>query len=72
MGVSRIASIQNWSPRRADKRMDGWPLMDSPVPTLLLTAAYLVFVLLGPTIMRGSVLVSAMRRHVRQTGRRGI
>ena len=32
--------------------MDGWPLLDSPLPTLLLTAGYLLLVWLGPRLMR--------------------
>ena len=40
-----------WSIR--DRRLDGWPLMDSAWPTLALSAAYVVLVtLVGPWYMR--------------------
>lgn len=36
-----------------DRRVDGWPLMDSPVPTLLLCASYVFVVKVwGPRFMR--------------------
>lgn len=32
--------------------MDGWPLMDSPIPALILSSSYLYFVkVLGPRLM---------------------
>jgi len=34
-----------------DPRVDGWPLMHSPYPTLILTASYLLIVYLGPKYM---------------------
>lgn len=36
----------------ADYRTKGWPLVDSPMPTLFYTAIYLLIVWLGPKYMR--------------------
>ena len=36
----------------ADRRVDGWPLLESPIPTVLLTLGYLLLVWLGPQLMR--------------------
>lgn len=37
-----------------DRRVDGWPLMSSPVPTAAICATYVVMVtLIGPRFMRG-------------------
>ncbi|KAK6626398.1 hypothetical protein RUM43_006709 [Polyplax serrata] len=41
-----------WTLSLADNRSKGWPLVDSPVPTLLYTALYLVIVWAGPKIMK--------------------
>ena len=36
-----------------DRRLDSWPLMSSPAPTVAASAAYVVFVLVvGPWFMR--------------------
>ena len=35
-----------------DKRSKGWPLVDSPVPTLVYTLIYLSIVWAGPKIMK--------------------
>lgn len=35
-----------------DSRTRGWPLVDSPAPTLLYTAVYLFIVWLGPKLMK--------------------
>ena len=38
---------------RRDLRLDGWFMMDSPIPTLIFSALYLLFVtIVGPRIMR--------------------
>ncbi|KAF0303631.1 Elongation of very long chain fatty acids protein 4 [Amphibalanus amphitrite] len=47
-----IHSLYVWSMKQRDRRVDGWPLLDSPLPTLLLTAGYLLLVWLGPRLMR--------------------
>ncbi len=40
-----------WSLR--DRRLDGWTMMDSPAPTLALSAAYVLLVTaIGPRFMR--------------------
>ena len=35
-----------------DQRLDDWPLMSSPLPTLALVGVYLLFVLIGPQVMK--------------------
>lgn len=35
-----------------DSRTRGWPLVDSPAPTLLYTAVYLFIVWIGPKLMK--------------------
>ena len=35
-----------------DARLDDWPLMSSPLPTITLVALYLLFVLVGPQVMK--------------------
>ena len=35
-----------------DKRVEKWPLMDSPLPTLAISSSYLLFLWLGPKFMR--------------------
>ena len=35
-----------------DPRLDDWPMMSSPLPTITLVALYLLFVLVGPQIMK--------------------
>ena len=36
----------------SDPRLDGYPLMSSPMPTAILVGLYLLFVLVGPRIMK--------------------
>lgn len=36
----------------ADKRVEKWPLMDSPLPTLAISTSYLLFLWLGPKYMK--------------------
>ncbi|XP_016120207.1 elongation of very long chain fatty acids protein 4-like, partial [Sinocyclocheilus grahami] len=35
------------------KRVQKWPLMDSPLPTLAISSSYLLFLWLGPKYMQG-------------------
>ena len=35
-----------------DKRVENWPLMQSPLPTLCISTLYLLFVWLGPKWMK--------------------
>lgn len=37
----------------ADKRVEKWPLMNSPLPTLVISSTYLLFLWLGPKYMQG-------------------
>lgn len=37
---------------RADKRVEKWPLMDNPLPTLAISTSYLLFLWLGPKYMK--------------------
>ncbi|XP_037070347.1 elongation of very long chain fatty acids protein 4-like isoform X2 [Pollicipes pollicipes] len=50
--LARLYSWYAWTIEQRDVRVDGWPLLDSPLPTLLLTAAYLLLVRLGPLLMQ--------------------
>lgn len=36
----------------ADKRVEKWPLMDNPLPTLAISTSYLLFLWLGPKYMK--------------------
>ena len=36
----------------ADKRVQKWPLMDNPLPTLAISSSYLLFLWLGPKYMK--------------------
>ncbi|XP_076029508.1 very long chain fatty acid elongase 4-like isoform X2 [Oratosquilla oratoria] len=47
----RWDTFYNWALTIGDKRVKEWPLMQSPVPTLGITAMYLLMVLLGPKLM---------------------
>ncbi|KAF2356162.1 ELO family [Trinorchestia longiramus] len=42
----------NWSMSHADTRVADWPLMASPVPTLVLAGSYLIMVKQGPVLMQ--------------------
>lgn len=35
-----------------DKRVEKWPLMDNPLPTLTISSMYLLFLWLGPKYMK--------------------
>jgi len=35
-----------------DRRLDGYPMMDSPWPTMVISALYLVTCALGPIVMK--------------------
>ncbi|XP_028902935.1 elongation of very long chain fatty acids protein 4 [Ornithorhynchus anatinus] len=41
-----------WTWTIADKRVENWPLMQSPLPTLTISTLYLLFVWLGPKWMK--------------------
>jgi hypothetical protein len=53
LGWRLLVRIKTWC-GCADKRVDDWFLMDSMVPTLLMTAAYLAIVHYGSKYMQGS------------------
>lgn len=36
----------------SDKRVEKWPLMDNPLPTLAISTSYLLFLWLGPKYMK--------------------
>ena len=54
--MSKYLAAQAWVDKvweLRDKRVDGWPLMDSYVPTLLMSAAYVFLVTVwGPRFMK--------------------
>ncbi|XP_039452962.1 elongation of very long chain fatty acids protein 4-like [Culex pipiens pallens] len=47
-----VFGYYEWTLTLADPRTKGWPLVDSPVPTLLCVLAYLLVVWVGPKLMR--------------------
>ena len=50
--VSNLTNIYADFWERRDRRMDNWPLMDSPLPTMLLCGSYVLIVkVIGPKIM---------------------
>ncbi|XP_066467268.1 very long chain fatty acid elongase 4 [Tiliqua scincoides] len=50
--VNDTLEFYRWSWSIRDKRVENWPLMQSPVPTLIISMCYLLFVWLGPKWMR--------------------
>jgi len=51
--LSEYASTwENISVNSSDPRVNGWFMMESPVPSAIICLAYVIFVLLGPTIMK--------------------
>jgi elongation of very long chain fatty acids protein 4 len=52
-GVTDLSSFWSFALEVSDHRVEQWPLMGSPTPTMVLVAAYLLFVLLGSLWMRG-------------------
>nr|BBF94986.1 elongation of very long chain fatty acids protein 6 [Orthetrum albistylum] len=49
---SGIYDYYLWTLSLADKRTQGWLLVDSPAPTLIYTAIYLFIVWIGPKLMK--------------------
>lgn len=47
----RATKYYQWCLSRADPRVAKWPMMHSPVPTLLITIAYLIAIYFGSRIM---------------------
>jgi hypothetical protein len=45
--------MERWG---TDRRVEGWLMMDSPVPTLVLSAGYLLFIKLGTVYMKGACM----------------
>ena len=41
-----------WIINSLDARLDDWPLTSSPVPTFVMLGLYLLFVLIGPQVMK--------------------
>ncbi|KAG9510891.1 Elongation of very long chain fatty acids protein 4, partial [Fragariocoptes setiger] len=50
--LSYIVTVYNWLSSFADPRVADWPLMSSPLPTLILFTLYLTGVKYGPGIMQ--------------------
>uniref|UniRef100_A0A8C1SKK3 Elongation of very long chain fatty acids protein n=1 Tax=Cyprinus carpio TaxID=7962 RepID=A0A8C1SKK3_CYPCA len=51
--INDTVEFYRWSLTIADKRVEKWPLMDSPLPTLAISSSYLLFLWLGPKYMQG-------------------
>ncbi|XP_066538716.1 elongation of very long chain fatty acids protein 4a [Hoplias malabaricus] len=50
--INDTFEFYKWGLTIADKRVEKWPLMDSPLPTLAISSSYLLFLWLGPKFMR--------------------
>uniref|UniRef100_H3C9L0 Elongation of very long chain fatty acids protein n=1 Tax=Tetraodon nigroviridis TaxID=99883 RepID=H3C9L0_TETNG len=50
--VSDTFEFYKWTLTIADKRVEKWPLMDNPLPTLAISTSYLLFLWLGPKYMK--------------------
>ncbi|XP_043929674.1 elongation of very long chain fatty acids protein 4 [Protopterus annectens] len=50
--INDTAELYKWTLTVADKRVEKWTLMQSPLPTLAISTLYLLFVWLGPKWMR--------------------
>ncbi|KAI1892307.1 hypothetical protein AGOR_G00131990 [Albula goreensis] len=50
--VNDSIEFYKWSLSIADKRVEKWPLMESPFPTLGISCLYLLFLWLGPKYMQ--------------------
>lgn len=46
------AEFYKWSLTIADKRVEKWPMMSSPLPTLGISVLYLLFLWAGPLYMQ--------------------
>ncbi|XP_076846268.1 elongation of very long chain fatty acids protein 4b [Brachyhypopomus gauderio] len=51
--INNLAEFYKWSFTIADKRVEHWPMMHSPLPTLGISSLYLLFLWAGPRYMRG-------------------
>ncbi|KAF3702740.1 Elongation of very long chain fatty acids protein 4 [Channa argus] len=51
--VNDTVEFYKWSLTIADKRVENWPMMSSPFPTLALSCLYLLFLWVGPKYMQG-------------------
>uniref|UniRef100_A0A3B3HH29 Elongation of very long chain fatty acids protein 4 n=2 Tax=Oryzias latipes TaxID=8090 RepID=A0A3B3HH29_ORYLA len=50
--INDTIELYKWSLTIADKRVEKWPLMDGPLPTLAISTSYLLFLWLGPKYMK--------------------
>nr|XP_046188849.1 elongation of very long chain fatty acids protein 4-like [Oncorhynchus gorbuscha] len=49
--INDTINLYKWALTIADKRVEKWPLMDNPLPTLTISSSYLLFLWLGPKYM---------------------
>ncbi|XP_055772626.1 elongation of very long chain fatty acids protein 4-like [Salvelinus fontinalis] len=50
--INDTINLYKWALTIADKRVEKWPLMDNPLPTLAISSSYLLFLWLGPKYMQ--------------------
>uniref|UniRef100_A0A665TN59 Elongation of very long chain fatty acids protein 4 n=1 Tax=Echeneis naucrates TaxID=173247 RepID=A0A665TN59_ECHNA len=50
--INDTIEFYKWTLTIADKRVEKWPLMDNPLPTLAISTSYLLFLWLGPKYMK--------------------
>ncbi|CAF89154.1 unnamed protein product, partial [Tetraodon nigroviridis] len=60
--VSDTFEFYKWTLTIADKRVEKWPLMDNPLPTLAISTSYLLFLWLGPKYMKNREPFHSARR----------
>jgi elongation of very long chain fatty acids protein 4 len=49
-GTASLDEFWSWANAKADPRVQSWPLLGELAPTLYITAAYLIFVMVGPML----------------------
>ncbi|KAK1171163.1 elongation of very long chain fatty acids protein 4-like [Acipenser oxyrinchus oxyrinchus] len=50
--INDTIQFYKWGLTISDKRVESWPLMQSPLPTLAISSLYLLFIWLGPKYMQ--------------------
>ena len=50
--INSFMDFYQWSLTVADPRVANWPLMPSPIPTIVIVAVYMLFIIvIGPKLM---------------------
>ena len=62
VSITNWTSFSTWAYEVRDQRVDNWPLMNSPVPTLVVAAVYITLVLVGMVFMKNRAPVNTGMR----------